>query len=111
MSKNIKSPPQLSPRPPVLFQKFRGLCFELIAATEGGLVLNYISPPSVMPSPGGRGPERRQHVMLFLASCSEGFVRKLGGDGGILSMAVSMWGAGYNGDGFSRQSYQPDLGH
>lgn len=79
MSKNIKSPPQLSPRPPVLFQKFRGLCFELIAATEGGLVLNYISPPSVMPSPGGRGPERRQHVMLFLASCSEGFVRKLGG--------------------------------
>lgn len=29
--------------------------------------------------------------MLFLAACSEGFVRKLGE---ILSVAVSMWGAG-----------------
>lgn len=55
--------------------------------------------------------------MLFLASCSEGFVRKLGGGGswgwggGILSMAVAMWGVGYNGGGFSRQSHTPDLGH
>lgn len=40
--------------------------------------------------------------MLFLASCSGGFVRKLVGGGGILSMAVSMWGVGYNGGGFSR---------
>lgn len=57
--------------------------------------------PPVMSSPGGRSPERRQHVMLFLASCSEGFVRKLGE---ILSMAVSMWGAGYNRDSFSRRT-------
>lgn len=49
--------------------------------------------------------------MLFLASCSEGFVRKLGE---ILSMAVSMWGAGYNRDGFSRYTHactHAKLGH
>lgn len=40
--------------------------------------------------------------MLFLAGCSEGFVRKLGE---ILCMAVSMWGAGYNRDSFSRQTH------
>lgn len=48
--------------------------------------------------------------MLFLAGCSEGFVRKLGE---ILSMVVSMWGAGYNRDRFSRQTDRQtqDLGH
>lgn len=116
MSSNINSPPFLCRLVAFgLSSRKSGLCFELVAATEArvGLVSYRIhsSFPPVMASAGGRALEQRQYVMLFLASCFQGFVRKLGE---ILGMAVSMWGAGYNGDGFSRQSrptHTPDLGH
>lgn len=56
--------------------------------------------------------------MLFLAGCSEGFVRK---QGEILSMAVSMWGAqpwtqtedimGIASADRQTDRHTPDLGH
>lgn len=117
MSKNKNSPSQLVSVSPFsravgARSRYSGLCFELVAAMEARVGLgfffcfffkkgNRLLPPPVMSSPGGRSSERRQHVMLFLASCSEGFVRKLRE---ILSMAVSMWGVGYNRDSSSRQT-------
>lgn len=116
MSKNKNSPSQLVSVSPLsravgARSRYSGLCFELVAAMEARVGLffffkkkkkaNRLLPAPVMSSPGGRSSEQRQHVMLFLARCSEGFVRKLGE---ILSMAVSMWGAGYNRDSSSRQT-------
>ena len=64
------------------------LCFESVAATEGQSRTGskpYQPPTTSNAFSRGWSPERRQHVMLFLASCSEGFVRKVGGGGGEFS--------------------------
>lgn len=87
MSRKYKNTPPDPLFPFGLAAEKSGLCFELVAAKEAriGLLLHYISPPpphpsikAILASPGRQDQEQKQHVVLFLAGCSEGLCKKAG---------------------------------